>query len=397
MENYKTNLDILEKPYRFNMVNSNDNNLKKLGLVPLYYTVYPRYINLEDQIFYLEKGLLHYECNLSNDIERILRIMNSNTYERFKPVFGFLNDDYQIHFSICNNQIFFDDEWSLSIYKHNLTIRNEINKEFNLKKEFYEPTSEEIKQDYALEYFRKNGAEYEWHNLNLTPQEYFKMMISSKRWELSPYTNANELDAYDIRSWLNYNANIFMNHKCPRETKGIYNEETMAYINLLKETKLEIYNFFDHFASQAKEWQKVVKELLIEFGVYSEFIPKEESDNPFFDDNAYAERSYWDTMFARASADIFVQFVGFDKIETQLSQTITTSKPNIYEEFFNPIIMGYDVVQLPRLIFDEEKQELRWIHPSEFTNTGINRECENEIKQIKKYVPFDERYKHLRF
>lgn len=93
---------------------------------------------------------------------------------------------------------------------------------------------------------------------------------------------------------------------------------------------------------------------------------------------------------------MLVQLIGLDKIETQLPNTITTSKSNIYEEFFNPLVMGYDIVQLPRLIFDAERQQLRWIYPDQFINTGINRECEEEIKLIKKYVSYEERYKYLK-
>ncbi len=89
-------------------------------------------------------------------------------------------------------------------------------------------------------------------------------------------------------------------------------------------------------------------------------------------------------------------FFGFDKIETQVKKTITTSKPNIYEEFFNLMIMDYEIVQLPKLVFDEDTQKFRWIYPNEFINTGINREFEEEIKLIKKYVPYNERYKYLR-
>lgn len=244
------------------------------------------------------------------------------------------------------------------------------------------------------------GMDYEYCHLNLTPQEYFNMMITSKRQELRPYEKPEELNANDLRHWLNYNANIFADHICSRETTGVYNQKTMEAINSLLETKLDIYNFFDSFSKQAKNWQDTIKKLLIEFGVYSEFIKskKNQSDNENLFDNegAYDERNHWDKMFYEASFDMLVQFIGFDKIETQLSKTITTSKPNIYEEFFNPLVMDYNIVQLPRLVFDEGTQNFRWISPNEFINSGINRECENEIKLIKKYIPYEERYKFLK-
>lgn len=388
------------RPYRFNMVNLDNEEFTKLGLEPLYLTIHPQYINLENNIFY-NTSIAHYECQLSNDIERILRIMNSNVYDRFENVFGFLNDDYPVHFQTYNGQIFFSDSMALNVYKNYLNIRNEINKKYNLKDEFYEPTSKEMYLDYGWEYFKKNymvyGNNFEYCRVNLTPQEYFNMMISSKREELSPYKNPNELNAHALRHWLNYNANIFANHVCSRETTGVYNQETMDLINSLLETKLDIYNFFDSFSKRAKNWQDIVKKLLMELGVYSEFIKKERiNENPFDNEGMFDERHYWDTMFHKASFDMLVQFIGLDKVETQLSKTITTSKPNIYESFFNPLVMEYNIVQLPRLILDEEKQQFRWIFPNEFINSGINRECEKEIKLIKRYIPFDKRYRYLR-
>ena len=47
-------------------------------------------------------------------------------------------------------------------------------------------------------------------------------------------------------------------------------------------------------------------------------------------------------------------------------------------------------------IFEEDTQQFRWIDPSEFMNLGINRECEQEIKLIKKYVPPSERKKYFK-
>lgn len=393
-------LEKLNGSYEFNMTNYNNEKFKKLGLEPLYLTAYPRYINLEGNIFY--NGLTHYECNLANDVEKILKVMNSNLYDRFQHVYGFLNDDYPIRFAIYNNQIFFSNSMSLSVYKNDLNIRNEINKKFNLKDDFYEPTIEEIYQNYGFEYFKKwrtrYGNNFEYHNLNLTPQEYFELMISSKNRELKPYTNAGELNNNDIRKWINYNANIFMDLKYSWNTTGVYNEETKNFINSILQTKLDIYNFFYKFSKQAKDWQNVVKELLIAFNAYTEFVKKESNGpvNPFCDDSVYDERIYWDFMFYKASFDMLVQFIGFDKIETQLPKTITTSKSNVYEEFFNLLIMEYNVVQLPRLVFDEEIQHFRWIYPNEFINSGINRECENEIKLIKKHIPYEERYKYFR-
>lgn len=146
-------LDKINKLHCFNMINLNSEEFIRLGK-PLYLTVSPQYINLENNIFY-NNDVGHYECKLANDIKEILKIMNSNVYSRFENVLGFLNDDYQISFQIYNKQIFFNDPMALSVYKNHLNIRNEINKKYNLKDNFYEPTREEMYQNYGLEYFKK--------------------------------------------------------------------------------------------------------------------------------------------------------------------------------------------------------------------------------------------------
>ena len=118
----KIDLEKLNKPYRFHIVHYENETYRTLGLEPLYLTSYPQYINLRWNVFY--GGLTHYECNLVHDVIKMLEIMNSNVYDRFGPVCVFLNDDYPIHFCIYNNQIFLNDEMSLSVYKNNLNIRN---------------------------------------------------------------------------------------------------------------------------------------------------------------------------------------------------------------------------------------------------------------------------------
>ncbi len=390
------NISKLNEPYCFNLVNSNDANLQQAGLEPLYITVYPQYINLEGHILY--GGINHYECNLANDIARILRIMNSNTYGRFDDVCGFLNDDYPIRFKIYNHQIFFDDLASLSVYKNCSDIRNLINQKYHLKDDFYEPTREEIYQDYGWEYFHKNhhlyGTNIEYGHLNLTPQEQFNLLISSKMQELMPYTDPNDLTGNDLRKWLNYNANVFQNYTFSRKKKGVYNQEAMELINSLLETKRDVYNFFASFSKQTTDWQASIIQLLKEVGVYTEFKKQKPTVSDIFGGDLYAERSYWDSMFFRASWDILVQFIGLDKIETQLSKTITTSKSNIYKEFFNFLILDYQIVQIPRLIFDNSTG-FKWVNPQEF-NLGIDKELEDEVRLIKKYVPYNERDKYFK-
>ena len=55
--------------------------------------------------------------------------------------------------------------------------------------------------------------------------------------------------------------------------------------------------------------------------------------------------------------DFAVEMIGFDKIENKTRKTITTSKSNIYETFFNYYLMDFDINIKPRYIYDKNSQE----------------------------------------
>lgn len=392
----KETVNKIGSPYVFNMVNSDNEELKKLGLEPLYLKVYPRYITPSGNVFY--SGLPHRECNLILDIKRNLDIMNLKSRERYEMSSDFICENYYISFAICNRQIFFEDTRSLYLYKNNKKIRDEIIKEFDLKEEFYEPTPQEIRDGYGIDYYRSikdQGYTYEYHHLNFTAKEIFENMIKAKTNSLkTSYTNHNDLTDQVVRYWLNRTSNLYW--KIPYEITGLYNQEAMEYINNLRTAKYDIYSFFNNFSKKAIDWEKVMKDLLMTYDVYEEFVPKEKVEGNIFDnEEVFEEEEYWFHMFSKIDKDLIVQFIGFDKIETQIRKTITTSKTNIYEEFFNLLIMDYEIKQIPKLIFDEDTQHFRWIKQNDFINAGINRECEKDIQLIKKYVPYKNR--HLYF
>ena len=216
--------------------------------------------------------------------------------------------------------------------------------------------------------------------------------------EIIPYKDEHELSGIDIKVWLNHNANIFLNRKCSYGITDAYNKDTLDLINTLLETKREIYESLYSLFKLSNDYEKTVKELLISM---RHFHPS------FFEESQCVEDSFMNLpednenkgyykMLLKASEDILVQFIGLDKIESQLSQVITTSKPNIYEEFFNLIITGWSIIQLPRVLFDETSQTFRLINPNNYINLGKNREYEEEAKWILKRVPYDQRTKYLK-
>lgn len=56
----------------------------------------------------------------------------------------------------------------------------------------------------------------------------------------------------------------------------------------------------------------------------------------------------------RFYGDMLVHLCGIDKIETTNSKTITTTCDNVYERFYNYMLMGWDIVQLPKWSIRED-------------------------------------------
>ena len=194
------------------------------------------------------------------------------------------------------------------------------------------------------------------------------------------FKNSNDILDFDVGEYINRRANIFM---APlfysRYIRGVYNEWAMLIINALKESKYNIYNFMYQIMLKSNDVKETMSNLLKTFGILKKLNINDDS--------------YLNIRFL--ANDILIQLIGFDKIETQLSKTITTSKIKIYEEFFNYMIMGYNVVQIPKVIFDEKNNSFKVIKPHEFTSQGMEREIEEEIKLIKKLVPLDERHNYF--
>lgn len=98
---------------------------------------------------------------------------------------------------------------------------------------------------------------------------------------------------------------------------------------------------------------------------------------------------YWDT------ADYVVQLLNFDKVE-RLPLTITTSKINIYETFYNYLLMGFNIVKIPGVVYNQERGDFCYYQPSDFIITSKEQEFKEEIKLVKRYIPLSERPKYFK-
>lgn len=98
---------------------------------------------------------------------------------------------------------------------------------------------------------------------------------------------------------------------------------------------------------------------------------------------------YWDT------ADYVVQLLNFDKVE-KLPLTITTARINIYETFYNYLLMGVNIVKIPSVVYNQQLGDFCYYQPSDFITTSKEQEFEEEIKLIKKYIPLQERPQYFK-
>lgn len=93
----------------------------------------------------------------------------------------------------------------------------------------------------------------------------------------------------------------------------------------------------------------------------------------------------------RVLKDILVQACNYDSIESTLYRTITTSKFNIYETFYDYILHDYKIYQIPKKIYDEEQEKYIDYKQSEFMIPDSELRLKEELNSICKDVPLEKR------
>ena len=241
------------------MANIDNQDLLKLGLEPLYLKVRPVYINLSGDIFYSTTD--HYNCQLSEDVKKILSIMNSNEYERIRCDSIYNNDIYNCQFIIYKEQIFFDSLLSFQAYKKFSYIREYFQTAYGVTKQFYEPSKIEIYQRYYEPLILKENSwpEVKYVNYNLLPKEYLDLFYLMSIEDFSLHKNPHSISGRDVRDSLNYNANIFWNFKNSLSITDAYNLDTMNLLNSIKSTKSNVYSSLYELACKSKNMKKTVK------------------------------------------------------------------------------------------------------------------------------------------
>ena len=98
----------------------------------------------------------------------------------------------------------------------------------------------------------------------------------------------------------------------------------------------------------------------------------------------------------RLLKDILVQACNYDSIESQLYRTITTSKFNIYETFYDYILHDYKIYQIPKKVYDEHQERYIDWQQSPFMISDKELRLKKELETIYKNVPLEERKQYCR-
>lgn len=93
---------------------------------------------------------------------------------------------------------------------------------------------------------------------------------------------------------------------------------------------------------------------------------------------------------------VLVQACNYDSIESQRYRTITTSKFNIYETFYDYILHDYQIFQIPKKVYDENLQQYIDYKQSIWFISDKELRLKAELESICKEIPLEERNQYCR-
>jgi len=222
--------------------------------------------------------------------------------------------------------------------------------------------------------------------------------------------NSANILTSDVRSYLDveiqppfsYNSGL----------RNLFSEELQSVLISLISSKIYIYDYFlnlvlktedivsslksypttirkYHFDQMIVELEQMKKKLLEKFDI----SVIDSINNTLIEFSQDPINHVTDPFFMQ---DFIVLSAGIDKIETQIPNTITTTKLNPNEFYFNYLLMKYNIVELPAVYFDEREQKFIQKEKSDYSMVALeDRKYAEEIQLIKKKVPYQERYRYF--
>ena len=93
---------------------------------------------------------------------------------------------------------------------------------------------------------------------------------------------------------------------------------------------------------------------------------------------------------------VLIQACDVDSLEGSMPNTIQTSKINIYERFYNYLLMDFTIQRVPKKIYDPKLERFVDYNRSEFLMPDSELRLKEEIEAIKKHVKIKDRPKFFR-
>lgn len=222
-----------------------------------------------------------------------------------------------------------------------------------------------------------------------TANERFGSFYQKQLKELKSYQDSNDINGYAANYFLKCNANIYRNGKVPFSYYGVYNDTAKEIINgNIESIKCMLYSL-KMLLNNFENYEDLISKLFEIFKINYDY-------EKFKDNYGKSEIEYYKLLFSQIADDFLVQFMNFDKIETSMSKTITTSKLNVNETFYNYLLMDYNIKVLPKIVYNKEMKKFEEIIPNKFIEIGSDAEALEEIESIKKYCKKDERHKFIK-
>lgn len=221
----------------------------------------------------------------------------------------------------------------------------------------------------------------------------------------------NDISIWDVKSYLDIDT--LYGFIYGYDLENVYSKECSRVLSMLLNSKIQIY---DYFLKLIDECDDVVWALKTYFNDYVSEIKFDKINTKIMKQLAETDKEKTKIMLKNLldctnelstnellhfmNTDFMQEFavltIGVDKIETQLNKTITTTKLNPYEYYFNYLIMGYNIIQIPKIVFNKQKQVFEKVDIREFSMISYyDEKYKEKAELILKKVPYSKRSKYF--
>lgn len=178
--------------------------------------------------------------------------------------------------------------------------------------------------NYSLEFDLINENESSNNKNYINEFEFGKGWLNCGYKPITIYTKEINY-AEKINKIIMNNRELFKNFKL-LDTERSYQTKLVELLKGFYDAEFHFFNYFNNnFKENPKEEYQELKNIIGNIGLYDEIV------------------------------EILVRCIGFSKIESQVSKTITTTSLKPVTDFYNYLINGYDVVIIPKIINENSK------------------------------------------